>query len=139
MAAAQQRDLMDPPAVGDRDEAAPQEDAPALRLRGRHPPSAGRTRCGREGGRPRGSRPAHGARAVHGQPWLVPLADSAAEVLRPLRAPGAGVIPLHLARVVDQRLQDAPGLLDLVLAGEEVLVALQRVVEQPLVGLWVLA
>ncbi len=47
----------------------------------------------------------------------------------------AGLVGLSRGRPVQQRLDDAPGLLDAVAAGEEPVIAAERGVEQPLVGL----
>src|SRR5436305_12410097 len=74
-----------------------------------------------------------------GHPGLVPLADSADEPVGALRPPGAGRVRVDRPGLLQQRLDDPPGLLDGVFAGEELAVAADRVVEQPLVRLRVLA
>ena len=69
------------------------------------------------------------------QPRLAPGAVAREQVARCLGAPGSGVVGLDLRRVVEQRLDDAPGLVDRVEVREQLRVAAQRVAEQALVRL----
>src|SRR5262249_33849996 len=52
---------------------------------------------------------------------------------RGVGSPGSARVGADVGRVVEQRLHDAPGLLDAVLPGEELMVAGQPGVQQPLV------
>ena len=63
-----------------------------------------------------------------------PAAEAVQEVRGALRAPAPGPVGLELARLVDQGLNDPPGLLDHVLPREALLDPVQRVAQEALVG-----
>src|SRR6202035_4811748 len=65
-------------------------------------------------------------------PRTMPAAVGGDEVVGRRRAPGAGYVGVQPGRVVEQRLHDAPGLFDVVLAREVAAVAPQRGLEQDL-------
>src|SRR5262249_39769135 len=65
----------------------------------------------------------------------VPAAHALDELVGFLRPPRAGLVLIHRAGAVNDRVNDGPGGLDDVLAGEERGVAEHRVAEQPLVRL----
>jgi hypothetical protein len=71
--------------------------------------------------------------AIGGQPRRLPARMTADQGLRVVGSPGSARVEADVGRVVEQRLHDAPGLLDAVLPGEELMVACQRGVQQPLV------
>src|SRR5690242_15109494 len=67
------------------------------------------------------------------QPRRLPARMTADQGLRVVGSPGSARVGADVGRVVEQRLHDAPGLLDAVLPGEELMVAGQPGVQQPLV------
>jgi hypothetical protein len=73
------------------------------------------------------------------QPGLLPARVAADQVVRAVGSPGPAPVGPHGWRVFQQWLDDAPGLLDPVLPGEELVVADQSGVKQPLVWLGRLA
>src|SRR5947209_819391 len=66
-------------------------------------------------------------------PWLVPAPEAGDQSIGAGRPPRAGGVRLGVGRLVEQRLDDPPGLLDGVLAGEVGAVTDQRGVQQDLV------
>ena len=83
--------------------------------------------------RARLARAPSGSQGWRQPPWPV------SRWLAALRAPAARLVGLDRRRVVEQRLHDAPGLLDRVLVGNSCAVAAQRVAQQALVGLGLVA
>ncbi|HEX4291374.1 MAG TPA: hypothetical protein VH021_20790 [Trebonia sp.] len=77
--------------------------------------------------------------AVRGQPGPLPAGVAAQQGLRLVGSPGPASVGADGGRLFQQWLDDAPGLLDPVLPGEELVVADQRSVQQPLVRLGGLA
>ena len=73
--------------------------------------------------------------ALLGQPRLLPARVAAEQGFRVLRSPGPARVGADVGRVVEQRLHDAPGLLDAVLPGEVLVVAGHRGMQQHLVWL----
>jgi hypothetical protein len=76
---------------------------------------------------------------VCGVPGLLPAGVAADQGVRGVGSPGPAPVGADAGRVFQQGLDDAPGLLDPVLPGEELVVAGQRGVQQPLVRLGGLA
>jgi hypothetical protein len=72
---------------------------------------------------------------VCGLPGLLPAGVAADQGVRVVGSPGPAPVGADAGRVFQQWLDDAPGLLDPVLPGEELMVADQRRVQQPLVRL----
>src|ERR1700756_2799924 len=68
------------------------------------------------------------------EPWFLPIVVTTHERLRGLGTPGAGVVKVDLAGLVQQRLHDPPGLFDVVHPGEKLAIAGQPRVEEALVG-----
>ena len=75
-----------------------------------------------------------GLGGAHGSPRAVPAAVVGDELVRGVRPPRSLLVVVHLRRVVEQRLEDPPGLLDAVLPGEARAVPVHRRVQQHLVG-----
>ena len=73
-------------------------------------------------------------RAHDCHPGPAPAAEAREQTVRRRRAPGARRVGVHGGRILEQRLQDPPGLLDPVLTGEARAVAAHRVEQQHLVG-----
>src|SRR5580700_10007107 len=73
--------------------------------------------------------------ALLGQPRLLPARVAAEQGFRLLRSPGPARVGADVGRVVEQRLHDAPGLLDAVLPREVLVVAGHRGMQQHLVWL----
>src|SRR5215469_7223003 len=74
------------------------------------------------------------ARCMGMEPGVAPARVPGEQFVRAGRAPGPRLVGLHRGRDVQQRLDDAPGLLHAVFPGKECGVPLQGVAEQPLVG-----
>src|SRR6202044_2354138 len=70
------------------------------------------------------------------EPGLAPVRVAGQDLVRAARSPGPLGVGLDRRRGVEQRLDDAPGLLDAVLPGEERRLSVDGVSEQALVGLW---
>src|SRR5262249_60743018 len=83
--------------------------------------------------RPRSTGP-HGFERFLGQPRLAPAAVAVQQVRAALGPPAAVPVELERAGVVDQLLDDPPGLEHAVLTGEALLDSSQSVREQPFVG-----
>src|SRR5215207_9652233 len=88
------------------------------------------------------------ATPLPGEPWgldrlrkpgPLPSAVAGQQVPRLLRPPGPLLVGLDVPRLVEQRLDDSPRVLDRRLAGEQLRVAVERVVEEALVGLGLIA
>src|SRR5918996_3431042 len=73
------------------------------------------------------------------KPGLLPSAVAGQQVPCLLRPPGALLVGLDVPRLVEQRLDDPPRVLDRGLVGEELRVAVERLVEEALVGLGLVA
>src|SRR4249920_3548227 len=67
------------------------------------------------------------------QPRSVPALVAVDELVRCFRSPGSRLVGMHLGRRLEERLHDAPGLLDAVLPGEAHALPHERCVEQHLV------
>src|SRR4029453_4094193 len=70
---------------------------------------------------------------------VVPVSDALDQLVGLRGSPGAGLVLMHEGRLIENRIDDAPGFPDNVFAGEQGGVAARGVAEQTLVGLHVVA